>query len=147
MKKYKVRPFGHLEKREEKSQRKWGLSAVLKKCVSDNKQKRRERERERERERKLWEIYSGKKSSKKKEKKKCFLCSSCISKCCNLYLILSNYSELIPWFFPSRRKCFARKFLYSCVIVLLLCLLKFINSYIEFFPIHFASNTLYSGQN
>ena len=35
--------------------------------------------------------------------------------------------------FPFKEKGFSYKFLCSCVVVLLLCLLKFIHSYIEFF--------------
>ena len=136
MKKYKVRPFGHLEKREERRE---VLEKVRIKCSL---------EEVRERERENCERYIVRKRVvSKKKKKKCFLCSSCISKYYNLYLILWNYSELVPWFFPSRRKGFLCKFLYSYVIIFSLYLLKFINSYIEFFPIHFASNTLYSGQN
>ena len=36
--------------------------------------------------------------------------------------------------FPFKKKGFPRKSLYSCVVVLPLYLLKFIHSYIEFFP-------------
>ena len=36
--------------------------------------------------------------------------------------------------FPFKEKGFPRKSLYSCVVVLSMCLLKFIHSYIEFFP-------------
>ena len=35
--------------------------------------------------------------------------------------------------FPFKEKGFLCKFLYSCVVVLPLCLLKFIHNYIEFF--------------
>ena len=37
--------------------------------------------------------------------------------------------------FPFKEKGFPHKFLCYCVVVLPLCLLKFIHSYIEFFPI------------
>ena len=36
--------------------------------------------------------------------------------------------------FPFKKKGFPRKFLYYCVVVLSLYLLKFIYSYVEFFP-------------
>ena len=36
--------------------------------------------------------------------------------------------------FPFKEKEFPHKSLCSCVVVLPLCLLKFIHSYIEFFP-------------
>ena len=37
----------------------------------------------------------------------------------------------------------ARKSLYSCMVVLLLCLLKFIHSYIEFFPTYHTTILYY----
>ena len=44
--------------------------------------------------------------------------------------------------FPFKEKGFPRKSLYSCVVVLPLCLLKFIHSYIEFFPTNNTSHLL-----
>ena len=54
--------------------------AVLKNCVSESKQKRREN---REGKRK----YTMKKRAVSEKKKRVFLYLSCISKCCNIYLI------------------------------------------------------------
>ena len=42
--------------------------------------------------------------------------------------------RVCPVVFPFKKKGFPHKFLYSCVVVLLLCLLEFIHSYVEFFP-------------
>ena len=43
MKKYKVRPFGHLKKGERVKSPSVRTGAVLKNCVSKSKQKRREK--------------------------------------------------------------------------------------------------------
>ena len=68
MKKYKVRPFGHLKKGgEEKSQ--WArlrIVQTLKNYMSEWASKREEKNRESKR--KLWEIHNEKKSSEWKEK-------------------------------------------------------------------------------
>ena len=121
------RPFGHLGRGKKKwSPRVWGLSAVLKSCVSESKQKRREKMRTRCSLEELREWEQAKEERKKESKrtytvrkravseKRVFLHSNCISKCCNLYLIYWNYSEFVPWFFPSRRKSYHINF---CVFV------------------------------
>ena len=69
-----------------------------------------------------------------KKKKKFFLYSSCISKCCNLFYIVKLFG-VCPVVFSFKEKGFPCKSLCSYVVVLLLYLLKFIHSYIEFFPI------------
>ena len=76
----------------------------------------------------------------KKKKKKFFLYSSCISKCCNLFYIVKLF-EVCPVIFPFKEKRFPRKSLCSCVVVLPLCLLKFICNYIEFFPTNHPNKT------
>ena len=43
MKKYKVRPFGHLKKGEKVKSQSVRSGVVLKNCVSESKQKRREK--------------------------------------------------------------------------------------------------------
>ena len=45
--------------------------------------------------------------------------------------------------FPFKEKGFPRKSLCSCVVVLLLCLLKFIHNYIKFFPTNIRPFSLY----
>ena len=45
--------------------------------------------------------------------------------------------------FPFKKKGFPRKSLCSCVVVLLLCLLKFIHNYIKFFPTNIRPFSLY----
>ena len=122
MKKYKVRPFSHLEKCEEvKSQSKWGLSAVLKNYVSKWASERVEKNRESKR--KLWEIHSEKENSEWKEKDIFF------SQVVSLYNIVKLF-RVCPMVFPFKEKGFLRKFLCTYMVVLLLCLLKFIHNYI-----------------
>ena len=43
--------------------------------------------------------------------------------------------------FPFKEKWFPRKSLCFCIVVLLLCLLKFIHSYIEFIPTFIINNS------
>ena len=45
--------------------------------------------------------------------------------------------------FPFKEKVFSCKSLCYCVIILLLCLLKFIHNHIEFFPTLFACILLF----
>ena len=81
------RPFSHLGRGKKKwspSKWDWGLSVVWQNCVSEWASKREKKNRESKR--KLWEIHREKENSEWKEKES-FFCSSCISKCCNLYLI------------------------------------------------------------
>ena len=59
----------------------WASKRVISEWASKREEKNRESQR------KLYEIYSEKENSEWKKKKKVFFCSSCIFKCCNLYLI------------------------------------------------------------
>ena len=87
-----------------------------------------------ERVRENCERYTVRKRAVSEKRKKVFLYSSCISKCCNLYFNIVKLFRFSPVVFPFKKKGFPLKSLYSCVIVFPLCLLKFIHSYIEFFP-------------
>ena len=98
-----IRPFGQGEK-EVKSQ------SVRTRCSFEELLEWEQAKEERKKESKR--TYTVRKRAV--SEKRVFLHSNCISKCCNLYLIYWNYSEFVPWFFPSRRKSYHINF---CVFV------------------------------
>ena len=76
-----------------------------------------------------------KRTMNEKKKRVFFFYSSCIFKCCNLYLIyIVKLFGVCPVIFSFEEKGFSCKSLCFCMTVLPLYLLKFIHSYIEFFP-------------